>query len=377
MLNPLTSRRTRKRQARSLVLLALFMALVLGGGLWLAAHRRAMLLARAGLSIPPEQLDLGEVPARSDFRWKLSFFNSSDREIQVEQLLASCRCTAVEPRSFAVPPGRFTEVVVTLNLLGQVTLTSPDPEPFHADIVALVSSTIGQPEPWRMSATVVKPLVLSVAEVHFGPVAPDRAEEASKKVHIWSGERLRTVKVETGSDVLACTVLAPSNPERKGGMVNQFELCVRVRADASSGPFQCPVRLQGVGENGSIVGTITLPVTGTVVHDVRAFPDTMRVGMRKPGERVVSELTLQSDQQRQFEVVEISVTGVAGAELQECQPETKSARRFTFRYDCRRPGMDKGELRFRVRFGDGREETITVPFSVYVVDNSDVQHLDR
>jgi hypothetical protein len=63
-----------------------------------------------------DYVDVGEVWPSSDVRCRVTFHNSTQSVIRVDELIASCECTDLQPSTFELAPGTSIDVVATLDL---------------------------------------------------------------------------------------------------------------------------------------------------------------------------------------------------------------------------------------------------------------------
>lgn len=158
------------------------------------------------LYVAPEDLDLGEVWARPQFKWRVTFRNLSDKAVFVEDIHTSCRCTELERSSFRISPSSQMPVEFTLDFDSPLSSTSHEPRSFRLAVAATLHSA-GEmtSQKWLLRGRVKQPLLLSNPDVEF-VVDPVEPENETVRVRLTSALPIKTIASKSRHPVISSKV---------------------------------------------------------------------------------------------------------------------------------------------------------------------------
>jgi hypothetical protein len=242
-----------------------------------------------------EPLHLGRVRVQEALPWTVTIKNPTREPVQVYDLLSSCSCTKLEPRSFVIPAKGNVDVHLTIDL------TTLDPEmasrperSFVAELTALVASPEGQiPVRWDLRGTVHSAVALEPPGLAFS--------ETLVRGLPWEGS---TVVVRALDDVERVT--ANCDPAQARVEVSPladdagaWALRVTPSESLPAGLHTFHVNVQPTIAGGEAVPPIPLSVAVRVAEDIEFAPAVLLLGAR----REVDSVVLRSRTARRFEVV--------------------------------------------------------------------------
>lgn len=320
----------------------------------------------AGLWIPPENLDFGEVWEQKALPWVLPLENRSGEDITVEDLITSCGCAAVkiEPRPLTIARGQTGEVRLTLDL------TPKDEESRQKrlrDVNISFAVRLDRPLPMMVNlrGKVRRALVLTPSAIQYGDILSRGAPFVAREVTIDELVPLSEIRARCDSAFGSVTV---GQPRQENG-ARRRTLTFTPSQKLPEGPFSTAVELVGVAPNGGLLPPVLLPVAGKVMPEIMAIPECLDFGVHRPGEIVEGTVVLQSAAQRPFEVTDVAVASErpnAGCLVVKPRPSARSAVHridFTLRLDA--VGRQSGQIQFLVRNADGETRKTTVLVSAY------------
>ena len=341
--------RRRGRLAALVVLVASCAAACWVGTRYVSGH------PPAGLVVAEKDLDIGEVWEQEAFPWKLTISNNTKQDIEIERFLTSCGCISIEPASLMIPAGKQAPLQVTLNL----TQNSGDnSQPFNVDIRPLIGGQSQQtaasnmPElRFTIHGRTRRLLRLSPGKVSFfgkklfqGQTLPSKTVVASPTIP------LDSLNATCPSSLAIVEVARPKEHP------DHFELKVTPRDNLPVGPFHFDVRLEPVSKNARYPD-MRLPVEGQVSSDVQATPDSLVLGERRVGETVVEMITLRSESDTPFEVINVQTA----SDDTVVEPATLSGiheKAFRVAQKITKPGKQSSSARFSLRSTSGRNSTV-------------------
>jgi hypothetical protein len=260
--------------------------------------------ADSRLTVPRDRLDFGEVWEDSHFRWTLPIENHNAHDVEIQDLVASCTCMALEPRALTIPAGETREVHLTLDLTAR---RSQLPESEWRDFeVTIAPRLVGDPEKtiktaWNLRGKVHTPIYFEQPFLDLG-----RQSEASQPLPPQTAIVRTFVPLQ---DLIA---------ERKSAghvAVNRLSDdpgCFKLTFSPSNLPigqvkFQVSVvpRLS----EGRLLPAKSLPVIGWIVNDFQASPPDVLFGARRLGESAKDTISLYSLTNQHFDVAAIHVDG--------------------------------------------------------------------
>jgi hypothetical protein len=238
---------------------------------------------------------LGLVRVQEAFPWTVTIKNPGREPVQVYDLMSSCSCTKLEPRSFVVPPEGSVDVHMTIDL------TTLDPElaaraerAFTAQLTALVADSQGQiPVVWDLRGKVQSAIALEPTHVRFTETLIRGLPWEGTTVVVRSLEDVEHVRAQC-DPAQARVDVAPIADDS-----GAWELRVTPSESLPAGLCTFKVYIEATLRGGEAVPPIPLSVAARVAEDIEFAPAVLLLGVR----REVDSVVLRSRTARQFEVV--------------------------------------------------------------------------
>lgn len=315
----------------------------------------------ARLHISPVSLHFGPVWESSSFQWVLPIENQGEKDVEIEELIASCGCTNVEPRSFVVPTHQSRDARLTIDLTQnrQSTAEPTDGRPFEVKIRPKLREEMasGRGDRWVLRGTVRPLLRLQPATVAVGDVSELNQTVVARTVRVSSVMPLKSLKITHNSPLLLSEV------KRIPGDGERYELTVAVPPNPQFGQIEQDVILAAELDAGETV-TRAVRVRGRVVKDCQSSPPEITLGAQLVGEMSEESLSLYSLTRRPLDVLETKVQG-DGLSLDDMPVLRPSGVTVRVRQRILKPGAQVGKIVFSVRAGGGDMDEVIVPVSYH------------
>ena len=231
-----------------------------------------------GIVVSPSALQLGEVWETNAYELKLPIRNASNAPVKVADVLAGCACVEVSPRKFILGPRETIDLKLTIDLAKRAPWEQhKENRPVRLDIRPLIEGVPPSKEAWLVEGVVRSRITLDVERLGFGdrPVSGSvnapRTIEA--RVHASEGGLVATV-VPYGAGAVSVSRLGEG----------EYALAISPAASLPPGAFSFHVEFSLLDTEGERIQTgRTLPVTGVMQPEVRAFPAQVLLGSRVVG----------------------------------------------------------------------------------------------
>ncbi len=316
----------------------------------------------ARFSVPSENLDWGEVWAQERFEWTLPFTNRANRDMLVEEILASCGCAAVEltPKPLVIAAGESVSIPLVLNLMPDATPQSSAARARVREVTIVLALQLKDEPPAHvhLRGRVRDAISFSASAIEFGQPMWPGSPPLTREITLIALEPVARVVVSTDETLLGVDV----TPTPDNAAV--FRLSAIPRANLSSGTYQPSVYLRPVLLSGETLPALRLPAVFYVESDIEMMPRTLQLGILPQGAVATAEVTLASRNGRPFtvRVKNGSAPGLV-AEIAERADRYRHVVRVT--QTCGAEGLQVGELPLEIRYADGGD-TVAVPPSIKV-----------
>jgi hypothetical protein len=318
------------------------------------------------LAVESSSLDLGEVWEEPEHVHTLILRNRGPREVNVTDVVTSCSCVSVRPRSFTVPPGGSVQLAVTLDLtkrdpgdLGQAV------RPFAAEVYPTTPGTraAGERASWTIAGRVKSRITLDALALHFGerPIYGEPAEPRTltAAVHVPA----REVRVTTADAGLTANVQLLDS----AGQRYTVALTPDTKA-LTPGSFKTTVTVSVVTPSGETLFGARLPVEGVVRPEASLLPARLILGPRPVGATATGTLVLQGAGAKDVAVQQIETDSpdvtIAPADVDGAA----GGRAYRVTQRVTKPGDRTSTARFTFTKA-GRQITATVVISCFGEEN--------
>ncbi len=284
------------------------------GGAPMAAQGGEELPPAAPIRVEPELIDMGEITANERDQVEVVIRNTSDQEIVLTRVTASCSCLGGDLLSNDIPPGGEAKMNVWWSAGGVNSEQSkklyvwwqggkrPIEVPVKVNIVGGVEA--GQPAPAPHVAE-RKPVSVTVepTEADFGFLRPEEVREMTVRIKNTGEEALTLMRVST--DCSCATGEVDSTKEIAPGETGELKVTVHSRPNV--GPLNQTLK---VFVKQSLV-PIDVKVKGQVSNPINAEPFFLNLLAGRTG-----EVTLEAIDRAPFHVLAVDgaahVNGAAG-----------------------------------------------------------------
>ncbi|MGD9856504.1 MAG: hypothetical protein AB7U20_16275 [Planctomycetaceae bacterium] len=294
-----------RRIVKSAVLVT-FVVLLFGCG---CIRREASILGvELAEPVTVSNLEFGEQWARPDFTWNLQLHNNAADTLTVKVLGTSCHCTVNEVSTLTLPPQGDGSLPLKIDLTRAIVDTDSTAREFSVAVWASVVSDRDPPHraTWNVRGTVRPLFQLSPSVVRFDDLPRidcAKPEADVRSVEIRSFAPLTSIHAVSANGRFECQI-APA----EDGDPYRFVLAVRPVGDLlrHAGHFREIIALRPERGDGLPLSDYTLPVTGRVVDDLKAVPESLHFGPRPVGETVTDYLSISSRDGRPIKILDIS-----------------------------------------------------------------------
>ena len=242
-----------------------------------------------GLAVENAALDLGEIWEQTEYVHELVIRNQNPVTEEIQDILPSCGCLSVEPRTLNIPSGGTATVRLKIDLAsrkpGEIGLAN---RPFVVEIWPIRKRSPERREGWQVHGIIRSRVTLDILALDFGdePVCgqPPLSRKVIARIHV------PDVKLQVKAAPAHVTVEA--RPHLGSG--DAFELTIAPKSLLEAGPFRCKVSLDLITDSGKRLSGVILPVSGRMRPEVRALPSRLVFGPRRVGQTVEATVTLQA-----------------------------------------------------------------------------------
>ncbi len=349
---------------------------VAGVGIWVGTQSHRLMeddgfsQAQAEwLYVDPTQLDLGDQWAESKFKWTLTIKNRSPRPINIRNFTTSCRCTTVKPTKLSLSAGATANLELELNLDGGNAIgRGPSADTFTRTFSVYIDPLVEnedrphiKPKPWILHGRVWQQLHLSIPYVDFGDGSLIYGSVFSEKtIEITLSPRVHRIQLDEGEPA-AC------NCRLHQATHNTYTLAITPKKTLPLGNFKSEILLRCVGLDGEKIPSVILPVSGTVLPDVKADPSLLDFGFVAVGQSFKEEVAFQSRAGIDF-VIDRVECDLSGAIVSIGDHDRKIVR---ISVSPAHKGAQTGHMRAHIRqTRQGREDAyeLTIPCQYWIPD---------
>lgn len=303
------------------------------------------------LDVQPDSLDIGDQWVQPAFLWTLPVTNSSDHPVEVSDILTSCSCASVEPRSFVVEAGETVPLRVTLDLRKQAPASGQLTKAFQTTITAVVANSDARIH-WPLIGSTKNWIEVTPAAMAMGRWS-ERDQPTPQVVKVRVLQPTSELKAESSSAFVDVSVSAD---ERSGGTVDEYELEMSTKA-TSAGSIDCDLRVDAIAADGTPFPTFIIPVSGQVVRDVQPIRNSESLGVLTAGKPFQTQIQLASLSDSEFEVL----TATCSDDNVQVEAEGGSSTVFHVSGSATGLGMQSTNVHFTVRHADGVTYPVRVP----------------
>lgn len=334
------------------------LGLIVAAGAAVAVYREEA--TARGLGIDAADLDFGSAWERTDFPWTVTVRNHWDEPVTLTDFSASCRCTAVQPRSFTVPAGGAVPVALTLDLSSAFGGGAAAEAAFSVRLIpTLAGGPMGQPG-WELKGTAARPVVFQ----------PPMLELEAVRGRVG---RPVTVQVTPQMAAAGLRIIPPaflasaelSAPDADGVR----RLTATASGDAGIGVQHGELQLELTGVSGSADGlTARLPVRVRIIGPVAVLPEAVTFGALRRGTTATQTVLLTATEGTDtFHVAAVrSAPGFAATGTDLDRPAVRH--RLDLTCDTAAPGLRSGGLEIDLLTAADEPFTLRLPLSAYVLD---------
>ena len=311
------------------------------------------------LTVPEQDLHLGDVWASTSFHSKLHIKNATDRKVEIVQFETFCACTSVSPKSLTILPRQIGEVMLTIDLV-------VDPErqtrrPFSVSIFPIVHNSEGPPIVWPVTGSANQLLNWSPAICRFGdnlirgpPVQPIVIRVKSQRPLA-----LLAAKCDT----------AWATVESKQLRETEFVVSVRPNSTLPVGQFNfdfslCPTLLPN---NSCPEAESSVTVLGRVGEEVDVVPHEIHLGSAPIGQQLLGDAEIVSMIDKPFSVD--SVTPSSPTTSVGMDNSRSNRIKMNIEQRVSEPGNQRVTIAIKVTSDSGRSFDVALPVAYYGLAN--------
>lgn len=237
--------------------------------------------------------DFGSVARGADAEYLFELSNPYKEDVHIASVRSSCGCTTpriVTDTLKTYEKGAVAAKFNTRSFLGQrsATITVVFDKPFYAEVQLQVDGYIRSD------------VVLEPGMVEFGTV--DQGSPAERRIQVDYAGRgdWRIVDVRSGVPYLKGRV---EERQRSGGQVG-YDLIVTLADDAPAGFLKDQITLVTSDQR---MAEVPVEVQGRVTAELTVSPDSLLLGVLKPGQTVTKQLVVKA--KRPFRVLNVKCDG--------------------------------------------------------------------
>jgi hypothetical protein len=269
------------------------------------------------LLVRPGNLDFGQAWEDSRFQWILPIENTGAGEIEIEDLVPSCTCLSIEPRTLTIPALGKRNVALTLDLTARRS-KAPETEwrDFEASILARIKKdTKNVPDiEWVVRGRVHTPIRVEPVVVDLGRQSAASQPLTPAKVVVNSYVPLNGLVAKSDAPLIQIETKASSSE----GLA--FELTVLPGA-LPIGPLEYRIVLTPVLRDDTRLPSKYLPLVGQILDDIQASPPQVILGAREVGDIVEETITIYSLTHQSLKVRGVTSEGEGlSGQVLESQP---------------------------------------------------------
>lgn len=227
------------------------------------------------LTVPQGLYAFGQIYRGEKVQHHFLLKNEGEAELEIQNVRASCGCTAASPSQKAVPPGGEAYIEVTFdsrNFVGKVTKTvlvdTNDPsEPTHTLV---------------LEGFVVQEVIAEPSRLMLWQISQDAGRNFTVEVKSTAGLDFTVLEAQSSSRALEVT----SIEEKSKGI---YDIKLEVKKNSPIGRFGGDLVVHTSSKRQPI---ITIPFMGEVVGDVSIFPSQLSFGLVQKGVEVTKQVLI-------------------------------------------------------------------------------------
>jgi len=230
----------------------------------------------------PSKLDFGERWEGETFTWSVPIKNTRAGPVCVREVQTSCGCVVVENRQICIEPGRMENLLFRVN--ASESKGSKSSRGFFS--VEVTAYAVDRSE--ILLRTSLRGVSKQIARVQ-------------PHVAVLKGNGIRSertdvedIRIEPLIELSDLKILSTIGVE---AIIERHADCYLLKSNAvpkSTGTWNGEINLVAVSNAGETVGTIRIPLEGTVRERIVADPETVDFGVIRRGELRRSEVNLRS-----------------------------------------------------------------------------------
>jgi hypothetical protein len=342
------------------------LAIPLTFGFFLGMRENA-LPPRAPVTVTDNDLNFDKAWMDEAFQWTLAITNTSNKRLQVEDVLQSCQCVDVSPRAFTLEPHSTRHITAFLDLSSGLEQADKQlAHPFSARLIPVIPGYTH--DGWIIRGTVTAPLAVQPAFFNFhgaDAIAPSLAK-VTFEANVVPNTSVTDVIAVSNFSGITTSVIADGN---------DFRLAVTIDTRAfGAGPVDDLIELIGVLDSGDTLPAVYLPIAGQILPQVEVIPKTVDVPAARVGTTVEFTFCLSATSRASTSIETIDIIEPAGCQILEIGhgPSPKS-RWITARADVIREGADVRTPLLAIRLDNGNEVHATVNIRIFGLKAVDAQ----
>lgn len=237
--------------------------------------------------------DFGSVARGAHTEYLFAFDNPYVEDVHIQSVRSSCGCTTPRIVTDTLKTHETGQIAAEFNTYSfqgnhSATITVVIDKPYYAEVQLNVKGYIRSD------------VVISPGAVNLGTVDQGGSAEQQATVTYAGRDSWQILEVRPGSDYLEGRVVETS---RGNGQVG-YDLYVTLKDNAPAGFIKEQVTLI---TNDSRMAEVPVEVEGRVVSQLSISPDSLLLGVLKPGQKVTKQLVLKS--KRPFNVTGVKCDG--------------------------------------------------------------------
>jgi hypothetical protein len=300
-------------------------------------------------------LDLGAIWEQAEYVHDLLIHNQSPVTEEIQDILPSCGCLSVEPRSLKIPSRGTARVRLKIDLVSRKPSEIGLAErPLVVEIWPLRKGSPQRQGGWQVRGIIKSRVTLDVLDLDFGDEPVRGQLPLSRKVNA----TIQVPDAKLRVRAIPESVIVVAQP--RIGSANTFELTIAPKSLLAAGSFRCEVRIDLVRSSGKQLSGVVLPVSGRMRPEVRALPSRLVFGPKRIGETVEATVTLQAPTGEDWVVDHMEMESDDVRVARFANPRILSRQVFRIRQRISQTGLQSSMVRFFVRKGQAEPVPLTM-----------------
>jgi hypothetical protein len=323
---------------KRIVLVIIFTLSIAAVSLWTAhattSRNNPLIIVDQGMS------DIGTVWMRSDFKHAIMVANTSNKTLVVDDILRSCSCATIHPRSFSLAPGERQRIDVILNLIPRGTV-EPHIEliPFSVSLLPRIRQ-INQLIKWDIVGHVKLPFNLTHGWIDFGQIP--RESLAQQKRSLILDCRAPIDTLNSTIDLDSATV----HTERVGS--DKYRIDVSLTPALSPGSIDATVSIRAISLQGEQLPEFKVRVIGMVLDEISVVPQEISFGSIGLKDCQEETMVVRSRNSRRIESLDVKADLPSTSVVLRSRDESQYV--YQIRQNCDVSGNHQSFVRIIYRF---------------------------